>query len=113
MSETEIINAGRDAKSGRFVSGNSGGPGRRVGSRNRLGEQFVADLREAWETHGVEALRRCAKEEPAQFVRVVASLMPRDLNLNVGLNAATFADTFMTAREMLGNAPPKRLPKGR
>jgi hypothetical protein len=56
----------KDGK-GRFVSGNIGG-GRHKGSRNKLGEQFIADLYEDWQEHGVATL---------------ASILPKDLNVNI------------------------------
>ena len=90
---------------GRFQSGNIGG-GRPKGSRNKLGEAFLEDLRDAWNEHGTEALKRCAIEEPAQFCRIVASLMPKDVNLNLSVDAADFATKFRSARAMLGNAEP-------
>jgi hypothetical protein len=96
---------------GRFQSGNIGG-GRPKGSRNKLGEAFLEDLRDAWNEHGTEALKRCAIEEPAQFCRIVASLMPKDVNLNLSVDAADFATKFRSARAMLGNAElpqPRRL----
>lgn len=107
MSSTDI-EIERDSTTGRFVSGNSGGPGRKVGSRNKLGEAFIEDLRDAWNEHGPTALARCATEEPAQFVRVVASLMPRDVNLNMTsqVDMADFASKFRAAVALLGNEPP-------
>ena len=113
MTDT-VTNADRDEATGRFLPGNTGtGGGRPRGSRNRLGEQFIEDLRCAWIEHGVEALRRTAEEEPAQFVRVVASLLPRDLNINatVGVNAENALQNFRMAVEILGNKPPASLPK--
>jgi hypothetical protein len=106
MSETEVIE--RDGK-GRFINGAKPGPGRPVGSRNRLADAFVSDLRDCWEIHGVKALEKCATQEPATFVKVIASLMPRDVNLNVGVDATTFVATFRAAQAMLGNdrPPPK------
>jgi hypothetical protein len=103
----------RDPKSGRFLPGNSGNGGRKLGSRSKLGEAFLEDLRDAWNEHGIETLRRTAVEEPAQFVRVVASLMPKDINLNasIGVNAQSVLDTFRAAVTALGNEPPARLPK--
>jgi hypothetical protein len=114
MSET-TVQIERDTKSGRFLPGNSGNGGRKPGSRNRLGEQFVEDLRQCWQERGAEALRRCAEEEPAQFVRVVASLLPKDVNINanVGVNAQSVLETFRAAVEALGNRPPAALPKVR
>ena len=29
---------------------------------------------------------RCATEEPAAFCKIVASLLPKDVNLNIGVN---------------------------
>jgi hypothetical protein len=102
MSNTEITSSVRDAK-GRFLVGNKPPGGRPKGSRNKLAENFVADLRDCWETHGIRALERCATEEPAQFVRVVASLMPRTLDLNIAIDVASFADRFAAAAQLLGH----------
>jgi hypothetical protein len=95
---------------GRYKTGNIGG-GRPKGARSKLGEAYVADLRDCWETHGAVALARCATEEPAQFVRVVASLMPKDINLNVAIDAVAFADRFNMACELLGNEAPRQVRK--
>ena len=93
--------------------GQSGNPaGRPRGSRNRLSEAFLADLREAWERHGARALETCALEDPSGFVRTVAGLMPRHVDLNVGVDAAQFALTFRQAIELLGNEP-SMLPRRR
>jgi len=60
--------------------GESGNPaGRSKGSRNKLKEAFLKDLCEAWEKHGAAAIEEIAKNEPAAFVRVVASLLPREV----------------------------------
>jgi hypothetical protein len=42
-------------------------------------------------------------------VRVVASLMPKDVNLNVALDPGEFAERFRSAQAMLGNDEPLRL----
>lgn len=73
----------RDPKTGRFVHGNSGGPGRPVGSRNKLGEAFLADLHSDWLEHGQAVIARCREEKPDAYLRVIAGLLPRDLNLTV------------------------------
>ncbi|WP_315749589.1 MULTISPECIES: hypothetical protein [unclassified Bradyrhizobium] len=111
MSDTITI-AGRDTKTGRFLPGNSGNGGRKPGSRNRLGELFMEDLRQCWQERGAEALRRCAEDEPAQFVRVVASLLPKDININgsIGVSAQSVLENFRMAVAALGNKPPERLP---
>jgi hypothetical protein len=101
--------ADRDAKNGRFLPGNSGFGGRPKGSRNKLSENFLADLHDCWERFGPQALERCATEDPAAFCKILAGLMPRDVNLNVGVvDAMEFAEKFRSACEMLGNEPPPR-----
>lgn len=68
---------------GRFVPGNNGGGGRPKGSRNQLGEAFVADVYEHWMTHGLDAIERVCKTSPADYLKVIASILPKDLNMNV------------------------------
>jgi hypothetical protein len=109
MSETQIIE--REEATGRFLKGTKPGPGRPVGSRSKLGEAFLEDLRDAWLEHGATALARCAVEEPGQFCRIVAGLLPKDINLNVAVNPADFAMKFRHALELLhGDDVPEQLP---
>jgi len=68
----------RDSR-GRFLSGNTGGPGRPPGSRNALGEAFVAAVYEDWTKHGMAALAAVRINCPGSYVRVIASLVPRDV----------------------------------
>jgi hypothetical protein len=59
--------------------GQSGNPnGRPKGSRGKLCEDFLRDFHEAWEMHGAFALREVAKDDPSTFVRVAASLLPKE-----------------------------------
>jgi len=67
---------------GRFITGNSGG-GRPKGSRNQLGEAFVADLYADWQANGAETIARVREERPQDYLKVVASILPKDVNLNV------------------------------
>ena len=60
--------------------GQSGNPkGRPQGSRNKLSEEFYRDLCDAWQAFGKPALETMAMLYPVEFVRLVASLMPREL----------------------------------
>ena len=68
---------------GRFVPGNNGGPGRPLGSKNKLTEDFLADFHEAWLNNGKAALQSMATGEPAQFVRAAVQLMPKDVLMDV------------------------------
>jgi hypothetical protein len=108
MSEI-TTSADRDGRTGRFLPGNAGNGGRKPGQRNKLGEQFLSDLRDVWQTHGIEALEKCAVEEPGTFVRVIAGLLPRSVDINVAVDPQSFVDTFRNAVELLGNKVPPRL----
>jgi hypothetical protein len=57
--------------------------GRKKGARNRLGEDFLLALANDFESHGAEAIERVRIERPDAYLRVIASLLPKDLNLNV------------------------------
>jgi hypothetical protein len=79
----------KDPETGRFVTGNIGG-GRPKGARAKLGEQFLSALQEDFEVHGVAAIQAVRADRPQDYLKVIASLMPKDLNLNVNsLDAAT------------------------
>jgi hypothetical protein len=66
-----------------FRPGQSGNlKGRPKGSRNRLTEDFLRSLSDDFSEHGAEAIRRTREEEPATYVRVVASLMPKQLEVS-------------------------------
>lgn len=65
-----------------FQPGQSGNPaGRPKGARSKLAEDFLRDLLSAWGENGVEALKAASKEKPAEFCKMVAGLMPKDVNV--------------------------------
>jgi len=81
MSITTNSSAERNAR-GQFILGHSGRGGRPRGARAKLGEAFLEDLRATWEQFGPRALERCAKEEPAAFARIVATLLPDQIEVS-------------------------------
>lgn len=69
---------------GRFVKGTKPGPGRPKGStRYELGQDFVKDLHDAWQAKGKEVIETVVKERPHEFLKVVAGLLPKDINVKV------------------------------
>ena len=57
-------------------TGNSNG--RPMGSRHRLSEHFLSALADDFEAHGKATIATLRVEDPASYVRVVASLMPKE-----------------------------------
>ncbi len=45
-------------------------------------------MHEAWQIHGKKALNKTAINEPSVFVRVVAQLMPKDIEITINLQRA-------------------------
>jgi hypothetical protein len=55
--------------------------GRRAGARNRLSTKFLEALAADFEEEGAAAIKLCRIEEPAKYVQIVASLLPKQLEL--------------------------------
>ena len=78
------------------------------GRRRRLTEAFITDFQTIWETEGLAAIQRVARNNPSAFIKVAASLLPKDINLNATLDVdvTTFVANFRQAVELLGNELP-------
>jgi hypothetical protein len=110
MSETAISD-GRNQKTGQFIKGYKGG-GRPAGAKSKLTTAFLEELRDSWLECGAIALKRAAEEDPVGYCKIVASLMPRDVQIDVLVDVSEFAGRFRSALAMLGNEPapkPRRL----
>jgi len=68
---------GRDEK-GRFGPGN---PGKPKGSRHALGEAFVKALHDDFVEHGVATIEKVRDEKPEVYMKVVASLLPKEFKI--------------------------------
>lgn len=64
--------------------GESGNPaGRPIGSRNKLSEAVIQDIAADWAIGGAETIARVRLTDPATYFRVVASILPKDVLVNV------------------------------
>lgn len=67
-----------------FKPGQSGNPkGRPLGARSKLGEAFLEALHDDFNAHGVAAIVKVREEKPDQYLKVIASILPKDLNVNI------------------------------
>lgn len=65
-----------------FKKGQSGNPGGKpVGSRNALQGDFLKKLQQDFEKFGAVAIRQCRKNDPTGYVRVVAALLPKEVEI--------------------------------
>jgi hypothetical protein len=64
----------RDAK-GKLLPGS---PGRPKGARNKLSARVIDDILKHWSENGAAALDITFKEKPAEYVRAVLSVLPKE-----------------------------------
>jgi hypothetical protein len=65
-----------------FKPGNNANPGGKpAGARNRLQGDFMRELAEDFAEHGKNAIVACRIEKPDVYVKVIASLMPKEFEI--------------------------------
>ena len=74
-----------------------GGPspnyrGRGKGTPNKFSQQLVADFAADWRAHGAAAIARLREESVVAYVKIAASLVPREMLLQISRPMAEMTD---------------------
>ena len=73
-----------------FKPGQSGNPGGKpLGTRNKLQGSFLSALADDFEAHGKQAIEECRTQNPAAYIKTIASLMPKELEITRPLQDLT------------------------
>ena len=64
-----------------FEKGRPKTGGRAKGAKNRLSHAFLTALAEDFEQFGAETLKIARMEKPVEYIRIVAGLMPKELEI--------------------------------
>ena len=72
--------------------------------RRQLGDAFIADCLEIWALHGKGCLVQTATEQPATFVKIMAGLMPKEIEATVDVGQS-FVELLQHMQSM-NNQPP-------
>jgi hypothetical protein len=69
----------------RFKPGQSGNPlGRPKGSRNKVSEKLLEALAIDFDAHGQNVIETVRAEKPHEYLKIVASLVPKHLEIDDG-----------------------------
>lgn len=78
---------------GRFKPGVSGNPGGYPkGTRNRINVSFLNALAKDFEANGVKAIRAAREDDPVGYIKVVAGLLPKQIEQTQPLDDLTDAE---------------------
>jgi hypothetical protein len=86
-------------KTGQFAKGHGRIGGRKIGSRNKLSEKFLADLHKTWLKHGSKVLDRVAQQHPETFLRVCATVLPKAMEIDGVLNVQHHSTLHIEAKD--------------
>ena len=90
-----------------FTLGEVGNPGGSPeATRRQVNKAFLQDMRKAWDTHGMKALEKCARNQPAAFCKMYVLLVPREMKVEHSPGVASLTDEQLEAaiaavREMI------------
>src|SRR5262245_24927644 len=75
-----------------FTSETAPRQGRMKGSRNKLGADFLYALQRDFEEHGEAVIRIVRVEKPAEYLKVIASILPKELEISDGSRLKELSD---------------------
>lgn len=85
----------------RFKPGQSGNPGGRpVGARHRLTSKFIHALADDFEAHGLDAIAKCREKSPEAYLRAIAALCPKEVELKRPLQDMEDAELHAALRTL-------------
>lgn len=89
--EANIANVPKQLRDHAFKPGQSGNPkGKPKGVKNKLSECFINDLYDSWKRRGMQALEQMAQDKPGEYVRAIASIMPKDVMVTLDQQGAGY-----------------------
>ena len=65
-----------------YRAGSSGGPGRPKGSKNKITKAYLDTIVEAFDECGKEVVDRLIEKRPDVFIKLVADLVPKNMDIN-------------------------------
>ena len=91
-----------EKKDGRIKPGEVRNPaGRPKGARHKLGTAFLEKMLDDFTQHGVEVIETVRAEKPDQYLKVVASILPKEIELGDD-TIGSIADTILQRRQRAG-----------
>jgi len=86
----------------KFKPGQSGNPaGRPKGARHKLGTEFLEKMLADFEVHGDSVIEKVRDEKPDQYLKVVASILPKEIELGED-TIDSIASVIMQRRKRAG-----------
>ena len=81
----------------RFKPGQSGNPkGRKQGSKNKINQAYLKAITADFDKHGKSVIERVREENPEAYLRLVAQLIPKDLDIqhsgNINVTIVEYQD---------------------
>jgi hypothetical protein len=96
----------------KWQPGQSGNPaGRAKGSRNKLEENFLSDLLSDWQEHGAATLIAAREKDPVAYVKVAASLMPKQVDTDSALEGISRDELRLAITALQSFCAPRNAPE--